>query len=752
MGKEETKKRIDKLKKAIEYYRYTYHVLDQSLISDAALDSLKKELFDLEQRSPELVTPDSPTQRVGGQPLKEFKKVRHETPMLSFNDAFSREDMLDWLKRLENYLGRALTNTDHTRTNTENSVRSVSSQYKSVSMFYCELKIDGLAIELEYENGIFVRGSTRGDGQVGEDVTQNLKTVDAIPLALTPRTKADQADIIKKLAESAKVREASDKSPRSPLKSAKSAISFPRKLIVRGEVFLTKKEFERINKEQEKKGGKVYANPRNIAAGSIRQLDPKVTASRKLDSFQYALVTDLGQKTHEQEHEILHQLGFKINSHNKHCATLEEVFEFHEYWQKHREKLPYEIDGLVVIVNDNQTFEDGGVIGKAPRAAVAFKFAAKEATTVVEDIKVQVGRTGVLTPVAVLKPVPVGGITISHATLHNADEIKRLDVRIGDTVIVSRAGDVIPKITKVLKDLRPRGTKEFEMSKKCPVDGSAVVRDGVAYKCGNKNCGARHREQLYHFVSRGAFNLEGLGPKIIDRFLDEGLISDAADIFTLKEGDIAVLERFGEKSAKNIVEEVNAKKNIGLDKFLYSLGILHVGEETSRLLAQAISSAKGGSLPAGRHGASGGNSKFLISKPTDILKSFQKLSLENLQKIPDIGPAVSKSILNYFQYARHQNLLKKFDEVEIKIDSQMSHVKGQRLAGLSFVLTGTLESMSREKAKEKIRALGGDVNESVSKNTSYVVAGSEPGSKLDKAKRLNVKVINEKMFLELIKS
>ena len=680
MDKKEARQRIEKLKKSIEHYRYEYHVHDKSLISDAALDSLKKELFDLEWQFPEFLTSDSPTQRIGGEPLKEFQKVRHEKPMLSFNDAFSREDMADWLERLENYFDRKIKHTDKT--------------------FYCELKIDGLAIELEYENGVFVRGSTRGDGLVGEDVTQNLKTVEAIPLRL---------------------------------KVEGERLKIPQTLVVRGEVFLTKKEFDRINKEQEKKGGKTYANPRNIAAGSIRQLDSKVIAGRKLDSFQYDIVSDLGQKKHEEEHEMLKKFGFKINPHNAHAKNLEEVFAFHEYWAKRREKIPYEIDGIVVIVNGNNDFEDGGVIGKAPRAAIAFKFAAREAATVIEDIQVQVGRTGVLTPVAVLKPAAVGGITITHATLHNLDEIRRLDARIGDTVIVSRAGDVIPKITKVLKDLRPRGVKEFQMPKKCPVDGSDTVKDGVAYKCGNKNCGARNREGLYHFVSRAAFNIEGLGPKIIDRFLDEGLISDAADIFTLKEGDIAVLERFGEKSAKNITEEISLRKKISLPRFLYSLGIIHVGEETSRVLADEFFKIGG---------------KF--DSPGDILKIGMGLSEEKLFKVPDIGPAVAKSILEYFSGFRYQNLLKKLDEAEVEIMVEKHKATSNKLKGLSFVLTGTLESLSRDKAKEKIRELGGDVNESVSKNTSYVVAGSEPGSKFEKAKKLGVKTLDEKQFLKML--
>ncbi len=679
MTKQEAKNRIEKLKKSIEHYRYEYHVHDRSLISDAALDSLKKELFDLEREFPDLITSDSPTQRIGGEPLKEFKKVRHETPMISFNDAFSEQDMRDWLKRLENYLVRPLRESDRT--------------------FYCELKIDGLAIELRYENGEFVQGSTRGDGQVGEDVTQNLKTVEAIPLKL---------------------------------KIENLKFKIPPQLIVRGEVFLTKKEFERMNREQEKSGGKTYANPRNVAAGSIRQLDPKITASRKLDSFQYDIVSDLGQKIHEDEHEMLKSFGFKINRHNRHAADLEEVFEFHSYWAKRREQLPYEIDGIVVIVNDNRAYETGGIIGKAPRAAIAYKFAAREATTVVENIQVQVGRTGALTPVAVLKPVPVGGITISHATLHNADEIARLGVRIGDTVVVSRAGDVIPKISKVLIELRPRRTKEFSMPKKCPVDGSPVIRDGVAYKCGNKNCGARNRENLYHFVSRSAFNIEGMGPKIIDRFLDEGLISDAADIFLLQKGDIEALERFGEKSAQNIIDEILIRKKISLPRFIYSLGILHVGEETARVLAENFK-IKGQNL-----------------KISELLKQAKDWSLENLQKTPDIGPVVAKSIHEWFADSRHAGFLERLDEAGVEIESPKSKVKSQKLSGVSFVLTGGLESMSRDQAKEKIRELGGEANESVSKKTSYVVAGSEAGSKLEKANKLGVKVLSEKEFINLL--
>ncbi|MFA5083938.1 MAG: NAD-dependent DNA ligase LigA, partial [Candidatus Paceibacterota bacterium] len=446
MDKKTAKERIEHLRKSINHHRYLYHVLDKQEISDAALDSLKKELFDLERQYPDLITPDSPTQRVGGKPLKEFKKVRHETPMISFNDAFSEQDMRDWLTRLENYLGYRIYEGDKTFSQSEargasghGSERSEESERRKPAKilagdlsgslekkfypFYCELKIDGLAIELIYENGIFVQGATRGDGLIGEDVTSNLKTVEAIPLKLEIENKE---------------------------------FKIPPYLVVRGEVFITKKEFEKINREQIKKGLAEFANPRNMAAGSIRQLDSGITASRHLDSYVYDIVTDLGQKTHEEEHRILKAMGFKTNPHNKPANGLEEVFTFRNNWEEkeNREKLFYEIDGIVVIVNDNKVFETGGVIGKAPRAAIAYKFSPKEAETVVEDVKVQVGRTGVLTPVAVLRPVEVGGTTIVHSTLHNFDEIERLGLKIGDTVIISRAGDVIPKVIKVLKELR----------------------------------------------------------------------------------------------------------------------------------------------------------------------------------------------------------------------------------------------------------------------------------------------------------
>jgi DNA ligase (NAD+) len=705
MTKTEARERVEHLKKVIDHHRYLYAVLDRQEISDAALDSLKKELFDLEQQFPDLVTPDSPTQRVAGKPLAKFVKVRHDERMTSFNDAFSEEDMRDWLTRLENYLGRKL----------ETGGRGDTAPAEP--LFYCELKIDGLAIELEYEDGIFVRGSTRGDGLVGEDVTQNLRTIQAIPLRLLG--KAETEKNLKK----------------QGLDPEKYRLG-GRRLVVRGEVFLTKKEFAKINREQKKSGGKAYANPRNVAAGSIRQLDPAITASRHLDSFQYDIVTDLGQTTHEEEHQLLHAMGFKINPNNRPEKDLQAVFEFRDYWAKRREKLDYEIDGTVVITNDNATFERAGIIGKAPRAAMAYKFSAREATTVVEDIKVQVGRTGALTPVAIMRPVNVGGVTITHASLHNADEIERLGLKIGDTVIISRAGDVIPQIMRVLPELRTGKEKKFRMPDRCPVDGSPVIRDGAIARCSSKMCAAQHRETFYHFASRGAFNIEGLGPKIIDKFLDEGLISDSADIFTLQKGDIAALPRFGEKSAENIVREVSEKKRVTLPRFLYALGILHVGEETANTLAK--------------------NLAFQVQDSTvpikNILKTFEGLSLEDLQEVPDVGPKVAQSIYDWFREARNKKLLERLEKAGVMVEAPAARsAKSRALEGASFVITGSLESMSREEAKEKIRDLGGDASESVSKKTSYLVAGSEPGSKYEKAKKLGVKIIGEKEFLALLK-
>jgi DNA ligase (NAD+) len=664
--KQQIKQRINKLKEAINHHRYLYHVLDKQEISDSALDSLKKELFDLEQENPELITPDSPTQRIGGEPLKEFKKFKHPQRMTSFNDAFSKEDMQDWQERF---------------------MKLLPEKEKQKINYYCELKIDGLAIELIYKDGFLQTGSTRGDGSIGENITQNLKTIEAIPLTI--KEKKD--------------------------------------IIVRGEVFISKKEFQRINKLQKEKGLPVYANPRNIAAGSIRQLDPKITAGRKLDSFAYELLTDFGQKTHEDKHKILKELGFKTNKHNKYCKNLEEVLKFREYWIKEREKLDYEIDGIVVLVNNNEIFEKLGVVGKAPRGGIAFKFPQAQSTTKILDIKLQVGRTGAITPVAILEPVQVTGITISRATLHNEDEIKRLGLKIGDTVIVGRAGDVIPEIVKVLPELRTGKEKNFKMPEKCPSCETKLERSETEalLRCPNSKCFAKQRRNFYHFVSRAAFNIDGLGPKIIDRLLDEAIVQTPADLFLLKEEDVVGLERFAEKSAENLIKSIQDKKEIPLAKFIYALGIRNVGEETAIDLAKYFSG----------------------------IKKIKEAELEDFEKILDIGPVVSKSIYEWFKDKDNVRFLEKLQKsVKIRSVAQGAPSNdGVRLSGKTFVLTGSLESMSRDEAREKIREFGGDVSESVSSKTDYVVAGLEPGSKAEKAKKLGVKILNEQEFLNLIK-
>lgn len=663
MDKQAAKQRIEKLKEAINHHRYLYHVLDKQEISDSALDSLKKELFDLEQQFPDLITPDSPTQRIGGKPLKEFKKVKHPQRMTSFNDAFSKEDMKEWEKRF---------------------MRLLPEEEKNKIDYYAELKIDGLAIELVYENGIFVSGSTRGDGLTGEDITENLKTVEAIPLSIEEK----------------------------------------RHLVVRGEVFISKKEFERVNKEQKEKGLPVYANPRNIAAGSIRQLNPKITAGRKLDSFLYELLTDMGQVTHEDKHKILKNLGFKTNPHNRSCRSLNEVLHFREYWIKEREKLDYEIDGVVVLINNNEIFEKLGIVGKSPRGGIAFKFPQAEAITKVLDIKIQVGRTGAMTPVAVLEPVQVTGITISRATLHNEDEIERLGLKIGDTVIVGRAGDVIPDIIKVLPELRTGKEKVFKMPSHCPSCGTKLEKpEGeVLLRCPNKNCFAQKRRNFYHFASKTAFNIDGLGPKIIDKLLDEGMVQDPSDLFELKEGDIALLERFADKSAENLIKSIQEKKEISLPRFIYALGIRNVGEETAIDLA----------------------------KHFGTIEKIKEAGLEDFDDILDIGPVVSKSIFEWFHEKENLKFLEKLEKaVEIPAFAKASAGEA-RLAGKTFVITGSLESMSRDEAKAKIRELGGDVSESVSSKTSYVVVGSDPGSKADKAKKLGVVILSEQEFLKMV--
>lgn len=681
MNRKEAKIRIEKLKKAINKYRYAYHVLNKSLISDEALDSLKHELYKLEQQYPEFITPDSPTQRVAGKPLKGFKKVKHFIPMISLEDVFSEEELFEWEKRIQKLIAN-----------------------KKLE-YFTELKIDGFAISLIYEKGIFKVGSTRGDGKIGEDVTQNLKTIESIPLKLEIHKQYLYQKLNKKI-----------------LKNLEKILK-DGKIEVRGEVYMTKRAFDEVNKEQKRKGLPTYSNPRNLAAGSVRQLDPKITASRKLDFLAYDLITNLGQTFHSEEHEICHILGFKTDKFARICKNLNEVIDFWREAQKKREELAHLIDGVVVNINNNNLFEKLGVVGKAPRGAIAFKFPPKESTTIVKDIIVQVGRTGVLTPVAVLKPVKVGGVIITRATLHNEDEIKRLELKIGDTVIVQRAGDVIPEVVKVLKNLRTGKEKEFKMPKRCPVCKEKIVKkEGeVAYRCINKDCPARKRENLYHFVSKKAFDIKGLGPKIIDRLVEEGFIFDPSDIFKLKKEDIYQVERFAEKSAQNLITAINKSRSISLEKFIYALGIPQVGEETAIDLANYFGS----------------------------LEKLSKSKIEDLKRIEDIGDVVAKSIFNWFNDKYNQNLIKKLKKY-ISIKNPKIKIK-QPLKNKKFVLTGKLENFTREEVKKKIRSLGGDISSSISRNIDYVLSGKDPGSKYQKAKKLGIKIILEKEFLDMIK-
>ena len=667
MNKIQAKKRIEKLKAVISYHRYLYHVLDKQEISDAALDSLKHELYKLEQEYPDLITSDSPTQRVAGKPLKQFQKIKHNVPMLSIEDIFSPEELQDW----ENYLKRLLPG--------------------EAFDYFCEPKIDGFAISLIYQDGILIQGSTRGDGKIGEDVLQNLKTIESIPLKLKTEGLASSR--------------------------------FPRKIEIRGEVYMEKNDFNKFNEKRKQQGEALYANPRNLAAGSIRQLDSKLAAQRPLKFLAYDITSDLGQTKHSEEHRILLSLGFKAEL-GKECADLRKI---QKYWQEisnKRENLAFQIDGIVININNNSLFQKLGIAGKSPRGARAFKFYPEQATTTIKGVKFQIGRTGAITPVALLNPVTIGGTIVSKATLHNEDEIKRLGARLGDTVIVERAGDVIPAVKKVLTELRTGREKKIKMPNICPVCETSLVKpkEEVIWRCPNKNCFAIKKEALEHFVSKKAFNIEGMGPKIINKLLEENLISNAADIFRLNKGDLSGLERFAEKSDTNLIQSIQKSKTIPLPKFIFALGIRFVGEETA--------------IDLSRHFGS--------------LKKISKASKQELSTIQGIGPQVSNSAYNWFREANNQKLISGLLENGIKILAPKKI--SRKLSGQTFVLTGTLDLMTRDQAKEKIRFLGGEIPNSISKKTNFLVVGREPGeTKIKKAKELRIKIINEKQFLEKIK-
>ncbi len=687
---QEAAERAKKLRALINEERYKYHVLDNSDLSEGALDSLKHELWELEQAHPELVTPDSPTQRVAGKALPGFGKVSHATPMLSLEDVFARVEFEAWIERLRRRVPHFTLD------------------------LYAEIKMDGLAVSLEYDKGAFVRGSTRGDGRVGENITQNLKTIDAIPLALRRPSEAELKTFLKSFGDGLDL---------AKLEKIVERLLGGR-LEARGEVYMTKKTLEKINAAAKKSGGQVFANPRNAAAGSLRQLDSRITASRKLDFFAYDLVTNDGLVTHEQCHELLKLFGLPANPLNTRCKDTQDVQTLYDRIHKKRETLSYWIDGVVVGVNDLALFARLGVVGKAPRGMVAYKFPAEAVTTVVREVRWQTGRTGAITPVAVMDPVLVAGTTVRHATLHNLDEIKRLGLKIGDTVVLQKAGDVIPKITQVLPKLRTGKEKGIVAPKKCPACGRPPVRhEGeVALMCENPDCEAKDLGRLLLFVSKRAFDIDGLGEKIMEQLMDAGLVSEPADLFELAPGDLESLEGFAEKSAAQLVAAAGAAKRVTFARFVLALGIRHVGEETAVELAEAFGT----------------------------LEKLRNASLEELKNIPQIGDVVALSVHDYFRSPKHQKELDRLLEAGVEIEKPKRGA-AQPLKGLIFVLTGTLESLSRDEARDRILALGGRVASSVGKDTSYVVVGEEPGSKADKAKKLGRPVLSEKAFLAMLK-
>ncbi len=674
MNKQDLKKKIQHLHTQINDLRHKYHVLNDPEVTDAMYQGLMDELRKLEEEYPELITPDSPTQRVAGEPAKGFKKVKHQVPQWSFDDAFDLADLERWeernLKMLEKKFGERPKDLTYS----------------------CELKIDGLHIVLTYEGGVLQTAATRGDGKVGEDVTQNIKTIHSIPLTIDEKGT----------------------------------------LVVEGEVWLGTKMFEAVNKEREKNGEALYANPRNVAAGTIRQLDSKIVAARKLQCTAYDISYGNAPDTQIGELEMLKQQKFPTDNDWKECKNMKEVWKMYEQWiDRDHKKKPFWIDGIVLKINQKKYQDILGFTGKSPRWAIAMKFPAEQGTTVVKDIYWQIGRTGVLTPVALMEPVQLAGTTVTHATLHNFDEIERLDVRVGDTVVVEKAGDIIPKILRVLEKMRDGSQKKVKEPKKDP-DGHPVERREIQGKDGSTSVGLYttnkhgftvHLKRTIHFVSKKAFNIDGMGKKIVEQLLQEGLIKSRADIFTLTAGDLAPLERFADKSAENLVEAIQEARKITLAKFLFSLGIDHVGEETAIALANTFST----------------------------LEKVQRTTVEELVSVEDIGERVATSIVDWFADEHNITLLEDLRANGVVIEEAQKHKSTGALSGKTFVLTGTLQTMSRDEAKDEIRALGGDISTSVSKKTTYVVVGESPGSKAEKARGLGVEVLNEGEFQKLLK-
>ena len=663
-------KKIESLRDKIRHHEYRYYVLDDPEISDAEFDKLINELKKLEAEHPELITPDSPTQRVGGKPREGFVKVRHSSPMLSLDNAYSEEELRDWERRVHELTGR------------------------SDVEYMCELKLDGMSLALRYHGGRLERGITRGDGNVGEDVTANVRTVRSVPLSI----------------------------PKEKLKKA----GIPEDFETRGEMLMPIAAFRKLNEERAQHGLSTFANPRNFTAGTVRQLEPGITAQRRLDYFPYALLKD--GRTHFDRHsktmDALEAAGFKVNPHRKLAKNLDEVSKFICSWEEKRESLPYEIDGIVIKVDRTALQQELGFTGKAPRWAIAYKYAPRGGVTQIEDIVPQVGRTGKLTPVAWLKPVPIGGTTVSRATLHNMDEIERLGVKIGDWVEVERGGDVIPKVVKVVEDKdHPRGHKEFHMPEHCPVCGGNVVRTpGEAdHRCVNANCAAKLQGTILHFASRHVMDIDGLGDALVSQLTERGMVKNVADLYRLTKDDLLKLERMGDKSAQNVLDEIADSKKLPLERVIYGLGIRFVGERTAQFLAEHFGS----------------------------LDAIMKANAEELEEVNEVGPRIAESIAEFFSDEHNRQLVNDLRKAGLTLTGQKKE-KGTKLAGKTFVLTGTLARYSRDEAKKVIEDAGGRVSGSVSKKTDYVVAGDDAGSKLDKARELGVTVIGEEEMEALV--
>ncbi|MGA9304771.1 MAG: NAD-dependent DNA ligase LigA [Candidatus Sulfotelmatobacter sp.] len=663
----DVEKKIEALREKIRHHEYLYYVVDNPEISDLEFDKLMRQLKDLEAEHPELITADSPTQRVGGKPREGFVKVPHSSPMLSLDNTYSEEELRDWERRVHELSGRSEVD------------------------YVCELKLDGMSLALIYEDGKLVRGITRGDGSVGEDVTLNVRTVRSVPLSI----------------------------PKEKLKKAGIPVDFE----VRGELLMPLASFKKMNEERERKGLSVFANPRNATAGTVRQLESKVTAERRLDYFTYMLLQD--GRTYFDRHwktlEALDAAGFKVNQNRKLVHEVDEAWKFIQQWEAKRDSLPYEIDGIVIKVDRTSLQDELGFTGKAPRWAIAYKYAARGAVTKLENVRWQVGRTGKLTPVAELAPVAIGGTTVRNATLHNMDEIERLGVKIGDWVRVERGGDVIPKVVEVDKE-HPRGKKEIEAPEKCPVCGMKVVRtEGeVDYRCVNANCPAKLVGTILHFASRGVMNIDGMGDALVNQLTERGLVKNVADIYKLTKDDLLSLERMGDKSAQNILDEIANSKKLPLERVIYGLGIRMVGERTAQFLAEHFGT----------------------------MEALESAGVEELQDVNEVGPRIAESIVEFFSIAANRKLVERLREAGLTLTGQKKQ-RGTKLAGKTFVLTGTLAHFTRDEAKKMIEDAGGKVTGSVSKKTDYVVAGADAGSKLDKAKELGVAVIDEKEMEKL---